>query len=198
MAGRDRQRWDATYRQRTHDPFPPPSPLLLQFTPPSALIEQQTGRAARALDMAGGLGQNALWLASQGYRVDLIDISRVALTLAQEEALRQGIRGVNFIQMDLDTGEPERDAYDVLCVFRFLDRRLFPALRAAVRPGGRLIYETFNTRYQPPQPFDPAHLLQVGELAGVFADWELLYLSEPRFISAVVALKPEESGNVSR
>lgn len=182
MAGQDRLRWDAVYHERRDQPYPPPDPLLLQFAPPA--------EGARALDLAGGLGQNALWLAEQGYLVDLIDISRAALTRAQEEAARRSVRGVNFIQMDLDNAEFEAATYDLIAVFRFLDRDLFPTLRAAVKPGGRVIYQTFNTRYHPPQPFNPDHLLRIGELAGIFADWRILHLSEPHFVTQVVAIKP--------
>lgn len=182
MAGQDRLRWDAVYSERRDQPFPPPDPLLLQFAPPTD--------GGRALDVAGGLGQNALWLAEQGYMVDLIDISRAALTRAQEEMARRGGRGVNFIQADLDRAELEAQTYDLIAVFRFLDRDLFPTLRAAVKPGGRIIYQTFNTRYRPPQPFNPDHLLRIGELAGIFADWRILHLSEPHFVTQAVAIKP--------
>ncbi|PJF24227.1 MAG: hypothetical protein CUN53_18885, partial [Phototrophicales bacterium] len=78
----------------------------------------------------------------------------------------------------------------LIAVFRFLDRDLFPTLRAAVKPGGRIIYQTFNTRYRPPQPFNPDHLVRIGELAGIFADWRILHLSEPHFTTQVVAIKP--------
>ena len=60
------------------------------------------GELTHALDLASGLGQNGLWLASQGYTVDLIDISRVALTKARDEANRRRLRNVNFFQLDLD------------------------------------------------------------------------------------------------
>ncbi|MDZ4763797.1 MAG: class I SAM-dependent methyltransferase [Chloroflexota bacterium] len=218
MAGKDRQHWDMIYHERAHQPYPPPDPLMLQFTPPAPnpyapSVSSKT--VSRALDLAGGLGQNALWLAGQGYMVDLIDISRAALTRAQEEAARRArapitddevgadtlpraaqpdlVRGINFIQADLDHATLEREMYDVVCVFRFLDRALFPALRAAVRPGGRIVYETYNTRHTLTQPnFNPDYLLNVGELAGVFADWRALHGCEPPDdnTAQVVALKP--------
>jgi SAM-dependent methyltransferase len=215
MAGKDRQHWDSIYSARVGEPYPPPDPLVLQFTPPAPRPYGTASSAtvSRALDLAGGLGQNALWLATQGYMVDLIDISRVALTRAQAEAAIRArfltaegdaddparllptdwVRGINFIQADLDHAGLERETYDVICVFRFLDRALFPALRAAVRAGGRIIYETYNARHLRRDPdFNPAYLLNVGELAGVFADWRALYSVEPPDgdIAQVVALKP--------
>ena len=38
-----------------------------------------------ALDVAGGAGRNAVWLAERGWRVKLIDISDVALKMAREK-----------------------------------------------------------------------------------------------------------------
>src|SRR5690606_21845859 len=62
MAEGDRSRWDGIYRQRNHLPYPDPDPLLFEYTPPLT-----TSYEKRALDLAGGLGQNGLWLAQQGY-----------------------------------------------------------------------------------------------------------------------------------
>jgi SAM-dependent methyltransferase len=186
MAARDRLRWDAVYRERTPDEYPAPDPLLFQFTPPL-----RAGETATALDLAAGLGQNGLWLAEQGYVVDLIDVSRVALLQAQAEAARRHLHRANFLPRDLDGAKFEREAYDVVCVFRFLSRDLIRQIRAAVRPGGRVIYQTFNTRQLDRKPgTNPDYLLGIGELAGFFGDWKVLHISEIGHISQIVAIKP--------
>jgi hypothetical protein len=60
-----------------------------------------------------------------------------------------------------------------------------------VQPGGRILYETFNMRYLELVPgFNPAYLLEPGELLGYFADWKLLTLMEESHVSRVVAVKP--------
>lgn len=186
MAGPDRLRWDQVYRDRQDDPYPPPDPLLFEFTPPV------TGEAEhRALDMAGGMGQNGLWLSAQGYLVDIMDISRVALLRAQSEATRRHLRQINLYPVDLDEVQLDAGAYEIVCVFRFLKRDLFPQLRAAVQPGGRIIYETFNQRYRKAVPqFNPDFLLEVGELGGYFADWKILHYAEASHISRLAAEKP--------
>jgi tellurite methyltransferase len=187
MSGHDRVHWDNIYRENLG--YPNPDPLLFPYVPP-VLVGATPPH--RALDLAGGLGQNALWLASQGYRVDLIDISRVALVRAQREAAARALRTINFIQSDLDEAALQTEAYEVVCVFRFLKRDLFPALRASVRPGGRVIYETFNRRHLEIAPqFNPDYVLEVGELGGIFADWQILRLNEPDNISQIVAIKRE-------
>lgn len=186
MATQDRIRWDQIYRDRAGLPYPEPHPLLFEFTPP---VEPE--RDLRALDLAGGLGQNALWLSTQGYVVDLLDISRAGLLRAQEEMARRGLRRVNLLQVDLDHAQLEQEAYALVCVFNFLKRELFPALRACLQPGGRIIYETFNRRYLQLVPgFNPDYLLEIGELAGYFADWRLLHYQEGDHIARLVAVKP--------
>jgi 2-polyprenyl-3-methyl-5-hydroxy-6-metoxy-1,4-benzoquinol methylase len=188
MAAQDRLRWDAIYRERASDDYPDPDPLLFQFTPPL-----RAGETAAALDIAAGLGQNGLWLAAQGYIVDLIDVSRVALLRAQAEAARRHLHSANFLQRDLDAARFEPESYHVVCVFRFLSRDLMPQIRAAVRPGGRVIYQTLNTRFLAVKPdINPAYLLGIGELAGFFGDWRILYNSEPGHTSQIVAVKPQK------
>ena len=90
--------------------------------------------------MACGLGRNAIHLATNGYAVDAMDISDVALARARERAEAAGV-AVNWIEADLERPDIARDAYDVIVVARFLDRPLIPRLVDALRPGGHLLYD---------------------------------------------------------
>jgi hypothetical protein len=91
----------------------------------------------------------------------------------------------------LDAYVLEANQYDLICVFRYLNRDLFPLLRAAVRPGGRIVYETFNTRYQQIQPVQHTeYLLRAGELAGTFFDWRIASHQDDDHLSRIVAIKP--------
>lgn len=181
----DRQRWDARYEEMAAEAFPPPDPLLLQFAPPASPLRN------RALDLACGRGQNGLWLAEQGFTVDLLDVSRVALTQARDEAGRRNLRTLNFLYADLDATALETERYDLVCVFRFLDRELFPVLRAALRPGGRIFYETFHVGTLKQHPtFNPAFLLERGELEAQFSDWRVLRCFESDTVAQIVAIKP--------
>jgi SAM-dependent methyltransferase len=187
MSLQDRERWDEIYRERGDGLYPPPDPLLFEYTPPVP-----EGAECRALDLACGLGQNGLWLAVQGYTVDLLDISRIALLRAQAEMGQRRLRNANLFQIDLDQPDLETGVYQIVCVFRYLKRDLFPVMRNAVMPGGRIIYETFNQRYLQLVPeFNPTFLLEVGELAGIFADWKILHNVDSKHISRLVAVKPE-------
>ncbi len=188
MSAKDRVRWDTIYRETANFPYPDPDPLLFQYTPPIQGLE----KPFHALDLACGLGQNGLWLAAQGYVVDLMDISRVALTRAQEKASECGLRSVNFMQIDLEELTLEPNTYEFVCVIRFLRRELFPMIRASIKPGGRIIYESFNARCANVAPDAPRDfLLGQGELAGYFGDWRVLRNNEADHVSQLVAIKPE-------
>jgi tellurite methyltransferase len=186
MSGTERVRWDTAYHELAEAAFPPTSPFLLEFAPPLFL-----DREYRACDVASGMGQNGLWLAAQGYLVDLIDISRVALLRAQAEASRRGLHHLNLLPHDLEQNPLPEASYDLVCVFRYLQRDLFTPLRKSVVPGGRIIYETFNKRYlAQAADFNPVYCLELGELYGYFADWQVLHHSEDGHLSRIVALKP--------
>ena len=187
MSQQDRSRWDAIYRQRNHLDFPQPDPRLYTFTPP---VDAEA--SIRALDLAGGVGQNGLWLAGQGYIVDIMDISRMALIRGRAEMISRNLRSLNFLQVDLDHPELEAERYQLVCVFRFFKRALFPDIRASIQPGGRIIYRSYNKRHLQQAPgFNPAYLLEPGELAGYFADWKVLHSADDRHISELVAIKPD-------
>jgi tellurite methyltransferase len=185
MTAQDRTRWDQLYKEQ-NEAIPPPDPLLFEFTPPINDDEEH-----RALDVAAGLGQNGMWLAAQGYTVNMIDVSRIALLKAQDEMGKRQLRNINLYQADLDSYDFPNNAYELICVFRYMKRDMFPHLRTCVRPGGRILYETFNVRYLDSVPgFNPNYLLEVGELAGYFADWKILHNIDGRQVSSLVAIKP--------
>jgi 2-polyprenyl-3-methyl-5-hydroxy-6-metoxy-1,4-benzoquinol methylase len=187
VSAKDRARWDAFYSERAAQPLAEPDPLLLNYTPPLLPNEVK-----RALDAAGGLGHNALWLAEQGYNVDLMDISRVALTRAQEAMRERELRTINLFQVDFDEAELRHETYDLIVIMRFLSLPLMAQLRAGVVPGGRILFETFNRGLLKFKPdFNPAYLLQRDEILGFFSDWRILHHAELSTTSQVVAVKPE-------
>jgi tellurite methyltransferase len=190
MTAQDRVRWDNIYKQKRLTPYPPPDPLLFEYALPLALYPDPEAER-RGLDLASGIGQNGLWLASQGYIVDLMDVSRQALIRARTEMTNRRLRNVNLLQVDLDTINLTVDHYDCVCVFRYLRRPLFPQIAASVRPGGRVIYETFNVNYLEEVPgFNREFLLDPGELSRYFSGWDILYEDEAGFVSQLAAQKP--------
>lgn len=170
--------------------YPPPDPLLLAAAPPAVWTPHDARREPRALDAACGAGQNGLWLAEQGYVVDLMDISRAALLQAQTEAAARGVRRINYMQVDFNEAALEANVYDLVCVFRYFNRDWLPKLRAAVRPGGRVIYQVEVMRGAASAAVEAEASARQGELASYFADWRLLLNDERGGHARLIALKP--------
>lgn len=158
--------WDQHYADAANLDFTP-APLLVQaaeLLPPG-----------RALDLASGPGRNALFLAQLGWQVEAVDSSEVAI-----RSLRDRARGlaVQARLADLERGEfaIAPDAYDLICDFYYLQRDLFPQIRAGVRPGGTLVAAIHL--------FEPGHTavfaLGPGELRAEFEGWKILFYSEAR------------------
>lgn len=151
--------WDEHYRDTGNIDFSP-TPLLVQVA--------ETLPPGRALDLGCGPGRHALHLARLGWRVTAVDNSPVAIAL-----LRQNADGlpIDIRQADLEAGAflVAPDGYDLICDFYYLQRDLFPAIRAGIRPGG-----TFAAALHLNGTFH----LEPGELREQFADWKILYYSE--------------------
>lgn len=137
MANADRERWNEKYAQKSPS-SPQPADIWLR-----TIAAQLT--PGRALDLACGLGHNAIWLGQRGWQVDAVDIAEVGLALAAQAATAVGCSNLHWIAADLDTYVPPISSYDLITVFRFLDRERLPTLiQSAMRPGGHLVYETFT------------------------------------------------------
>lgn len=132
----------------------------------------------RALDLAAGLGRNALFVAERGYTVDAVDISPRALERLKEAAKAGGLP-VNCIEADLDSYAIPESTYDLVLVFQFFIRSLTAPIERCLKPGGLLFYSTFNYRHQSRKPeFNPAYLVPRGGLSPFFTELEVL-LDEP-------------------
>ena len=183
MSRQDKERWDKKWALAGDESFLP-HPLL------TSNAGYLTG--GEALDLACGRGQNAIWLGRMGYRVLGVDISQVALQAARAAAADQGLSDrVRFQQADLDAWLPPPDSFDLICVFRFLERKLFGPIRDGLRPGGLVYYSTRHLGALARHPSaTEAYLLRPGELAAVFSDWQLLYDRQGVDDAELIARKP--------
>lgn len=161
----DRERWDSRYSQEYGD-TPTPDPLLLDC---SHLL---TG--GRALDLACGIGSNSLFIAQNGYWVDALDTSMVALRRLQEESHQQHLP-VGCVLVDLDYYPIPANLYDLVMVFHFFSKNLVGSIRAALKPGAILVYATFNYRHMSERPgFCRDYLVPPGGLGQFFLDLEAI------------------------
>ena len=164
MALEDKVRWDEKHAQKQM----PETPIDLV----TAYAKLAPGK--RALDIACGNGRHSKYLVSQGFKGDALDISSVAI-----DALR-GLESIDAKEVDFDTYTLPKERYDLIIDTYFLNRRLFPQIIDALKPGGIFIMETFlhhpdNER----APSNPAFRLNEGELEAAFDDrCELLHIRE--------------------
>ena len=124
-----------------------------------------------ALDLACGLGGNALTLAEWGFKAFAWDRSPVAIAKLAEWS-RANLLAIQAEVRDGVVDPPEAERFDVVVVSRFLDRSLAGPLAASLRPGGILLYQTFTrSRVHPERgPSDDALRLEANELLAMFAD----------------------------
>jgi len=164
MAREDKERWDKKYKNN-----PIPTKIV-------KVVEQyaQLATGKQALDIACGMGRNSKFLASNGFTVEALDISPVAI-----ENL-QNIENILALEVDFDSYTLKENSYDLIVCTYFLKRSLFPQIEKALKEGGVFIFETFmhhadNTK----APSNRSFLLEEGELEITFDDrYEILHLRE--------------------
>ena len=193
----EREQWDHKYREGSHASLTP-DPFLLDAY--EHFVTPLSGQPGNALDLAGGVGRHALWLAERSWHVDLLDVSPVGIELANKNALQRGLtQSIDARVCDLSETAWQtqlKAKYDLAVVFFFLDRALFPAIQAALRPGGLLVYKTY-TREHPrlrggKGPSHPMYLLESNELLRAFSGMQVLHYRESvkdRGVAELVARK---------
>lgn len=149
------EKWDARYQQ-----IDPKAPV------PPAWVLQHHSRLlplkGKGLDLACGLGGNARFMAMCGLSVDAWDISDIGLTHLNNWAAVNRLP-VQPTICDLEQMLLPYQQYDVIAVSRYLNRALFPQIEQALKPGGKLFYQTFLAPVQANAPSNPDFYIQSGE-----------------------------------
>jgi SAM-dependent methyltransferase len=161
----DRQRWNRKYRRM--DSREGASTIVRRF--------YHHASAGRALDIAAGDGRNALWLAQNGFTVDAVDISDVALSRCA------GRHPALFpICADLDRFDIAPQRYNLIVNVRYLNRGLFPAIIKGLVPDGILIFETFrrDEKSRASTQHRTEHYLEDNELLHAFLSLRIFYYRE--------------------
>ena len=188
----ERGKWDRKYSESSHDSSAP-DPLLVHAY--EDFIQPLFPQPGTALDLAGGLGRHAIWLAERGWRVKLVDISEVGIARARELA-GNCVGQINYEVADLTAWTAAGFTYDLVLVFFYLQRDLFPELVNALRPGGLLIYKTY-THVHPKfgkGPTHPMHLLDYNELLRAFPGLRVLHYEETIRDRGVAELVAQKAG----
>jgi 2-polyprenyl-3-methyl-5-hydroxy-6-metoxy-1,4-benzoquinol methylase len=133
-----------------------------------------------ALDLACGLGGNAVFLAQQGLAVTAWDISSLAIEKLTAYAAHHDL-DINACEKNITNKSLPKSSYDVISVSRFLDRSLSDAIIDALKPGGLLFYQTFTReKTNGSGPNNPRFLLSRNELLRLFSPLTVVYYRENR------------------
>ena len=186
MTTRERTEWDRRYREGSHRSLKP-DPLLV--TAYEEFVVPSFPQPGQALDLAGGIGRHAIFLAERGWDVRLLDISETALEAARSEAGNRGLH-ISAEPADLMETRLPRSSFDLILNFFYLERALFRRISAALRPGGLLIFKTYTCEQLKlgGGPSHPMHLLGNNELLHAFARLRILHYHESIKDKAVAEL----------
>lgn len=169
----DIERWNDKYLDRPVTSSIDPDPLLLQH-------RDLLGSTGLCADIAGGTGDNGLYLAQFGYQSLIVDGSEAGLRLCRHKADMNGLAPM-LVVADLDRFPLPEGMFDAVLVFRYLNRHLIGTIAACLKDGGVLFFKTFNRHHLLAHPqFPEEYVLQEGELAGWFSGLRCVDTSDGR------------------
>ena len=188
----DRKRWDDRYDQDRYIAGKEPLAFLRDN------IDLLPG--GRALVLAMGEGRNAVFLAEQGLDVEGCDISPVAVEKAKQLAADRGV-SIKAFEADLEGYTLKQEKYDLITDFYYLQRNLIPQIKAALKPGGIAIMETYtvaNLELGLHGPKKREYLLEENELLRLFMDagmkiifYREMIINDEKAIASIIAQKAE-------
>ncbi len=162
MCEQTRERWNRRY-QTEGSQNSGPSQFLCS-------LDHLLPTTGSALDVAGGSGTNAIWLAQRGLDVTLVDISDAALARAQVAAKAKSVK-LALERRDLEASDAPTGPWHVIIVFNFLWRPLLPALCERLVPGGLLVVgHPTGTNLERHRRPSARFLLEDGELPTLIPD----------------------------
>jgi len=167
--------WERAYREKDMNAF---------STKPNATItefENLFCKEATVLDVGCGEGQNAIYLAKQGYNVDAFDISECGIAKVTDRCKALGVK-LNAFAADLRGYEFKHD-YDVIMSFGTLHfvskddwKRFITEAKAHTNDGGIHIMQLFTDDVPASEDIAPfaVGLAKDEEIKELYEDWEVL------------------------
>ncbi len=173
------EKWDVIYQQQAVSEL-----IATQVLRENLFLLPEQGVA---LDLACGLGANALLLARRGLTVQAWDISAVAIEKLQQYANSQGLTML-IKQVDIRPSSLPENSFDVIVISRFLDRSLCGGIIAALRAGGLVFYQTYTRqKLTASPPHNPDFLLADNELLMLFAPLKVVVYQEHGLVGNLTA-----------
>jgi tellurite methyltransferase len=167
MSESSRKVWENRHREQS---IGPPEPFVAEMLPllPHGLV----------LDIAAGTGRHSIVLARAGFTVQAIDFSIPAMLKLAAAARAESLPVFPLIA-DLDAFPLPMARYDAIVNSTFLDRKLIPALKRALKIGGALLFDTFLIdQAETGHPRNPDFLLGHYELRTLLDGLEIVRYRE--------------------
>ena len=170
MPAKDREKWDRRYAEL--DPYgEQPSGVLARH-------ESLLPSSGKALDLAGGSGRHACWLAGQGMQVTIADISSEGLERAGKRSGSAGLE-LTCLQTDLEVDPFPEGPWNLVLSVLYLWRPLIPVAISQLSPGGLLVIlqptvVNLERHERPPREF----LLAEDELPSLATDLEIVHYEQ--------------------
>jgi hypothetical protein len=157
----ERESWNTTLRRQTG----------FKTTVNAFLASWAKGkRPGAALDVASGQGRNAVWLATQGWKVTGVDISDQGHEMTRKAAVAAKTK-VTTVEADVDTWDLGKEKWDlVTLIYAGSDHALIERIKPSIKHGGWFVVEFFgkeSTAGTGIGGFSP------GELAALFPGWKI-------------------------
>ena len=130
-----RSHWNLKYEQGLPS-LEKPDPFSLSAF--SEFVADQFPNGGRALDLAGGIGRHALWLAERKWQVTVVDISEVAIRKLDQKARQLDLK-LDLLALDAAKYKFEPIHFDLIVFYYHFDRDICPKILSALKPGGFVI-----------------------------------------------------------
>lgn len=137
-----RSQWDTKYEHGLPS-LEKPDPFFLSAF--DQYVADLFPNGGTALDLAGGIGRHALWLAKRDWQVTVVDISEVAIRKLGQRA-RQLDLTLDLFALDAREYQFKPACFDLIVMFYHFDRAICPSMLAALKPGGFLICKSSVSR----------------------------------------------------
>ena len=174
----DSDKWNARYQLREQ------AEALTNIAPAYLLQKYQhlLPSSGKALDLASGLGANALFLAQHNLESHAWDISSVAIEKLNSEANSLNLNIKTEVR-DVVAKPPEEKSFDVIVVCHFLERKIMLNIISALRQNGLLFYQTFTkARVQDTGPSNENYRLGKNELLRLCENLDVIVYREEDLI----------------
>jgi SAM-dependent methyltransferase len=130
-----RSHWNLKYEQGLPS-LEKPDPFYLSAF--DQFVADSFPNGGTALDLAGGIGRHALWLAKRNWQVTVVDISEVAIRKLDQKA-RQLNLTLDLFALDAKEYLFQPAYFNLIVMFYHFDRDICPKVLSTLRPGGFLI-----------------------------------------------------------